>query len=577
MWCFTRSPSTSDARGKHICVPRASNNAALPLLCTSCQCFRASGLATLAGSPAQLRACVALTLSAMPISDGLKAQILRYYFAEHWRVGTIARQLGVHHSSVERVLREAGVERERRRPRRPALVDPFIPFITEVLEQFPTLTAARLFDMVKERGYPGGPDNFRHRIAELRPRRPREAYLRLRTLPGEQAQLDWAHFGKLTIGRAERPLMAFVMVLSYSRYTFMRFFLNATLANLVRGHVEAFSVFGGCTRTILYDNMKSVVLERRGDAIRFHPTLLELAAHYRFEPRPVAPARGNEKGRVERLIRFIRDSFFSARRFRDLEDLNAQADVWCRTRAAERPCPEDRQRTVQEVFDEERPQLLDLPDNPFPCEERVEVNVAKTPYVRFDLNDYSIPFECTRRTLVVFATLDTVRILDGNDVIASHPRSFDRGQQIEDPAHIEALLAYKRHAREHRAKDRLHHAAPSATALFLAAAERNHHLSVLTRGLIELLNAHGAGDLERAIAEALQRDTPHLAGVRHLIDQHRHQTGRPPPLPLALPDDPRLRALHVRPHNLADYDQLNTDNPHETDDDEHNEHNDHNP
>ena len=158
--------------------------------------------------------------------------------------------------------------------------------------------------------------------------------------------------------------------------------------------------------------------------------------------------------------------------------------------------------------------------------------------MRFDLNDYSIPFECTRRTLVVFATLDTVRILDGNDVIASHPRSFDRGQQIEDPAHIEALLAYKRHAREHRAKDRLHHAAPSATALFLAAAERNHHLGVLTRGLIELLNAHGAGDLERAIAEALQRDTPHLAGVRHLIDQHRHQTGRPPPLPLALPDDP---------------------------------------
>ena len=121
----------------------------------------------------------------MPINDERKAQILRYFFAEHWRVGTIARQLAVHHSSVERVLREAGVERERQRPRRPALIDPFIPFITEVLEQFPTLTAARLFDMVKERGYPGGPDNFRHRIAQLRPRRPREAFLRLRTLPGE--------------------------------------------------------------------------------------------------------------------------------------------------------------------------------------------------------------------------------------------------------------------------------------------------------------------------------------------------------------------------------------------------------
>ena len=160
-------------------------------------------------------------------------------------VGTIASQLGVHHSTVERVLGEAGVERERRRARRPSKLDPYMGFITETLERFPTLTAARLFDMVTARGYSGGPDHFRHRIAQLRPRRPREAYLRLRTLPGEQAQVDWAHFGKLTIGRAERPLMAFVLVLSYSRYAFLRFSLGASLAHLIRGHVEAFSTLGG--------------------------------------------------------------------------------------------------------------------------------------------------------------------------------------------------------------------------------------------------------------------------------------------------------------------------------------------
>ncbi|MFQ5937923.1 MAG: IS21 family transposase [Acidiferrobacterales bacterium] len=503
----------------------------------------------------------------MPISDQCKAQILRYYFVEHWRVGTIARQLAVHHSTVERVLREAGVEREHQRQRRSSMLDPYVALITQTLEQFPSLSAARLFDMVKARGYAGGPDHFRHRIAQLRPRRAREAYLRLRTLPGEEAQVDWAHFGKLTIGHAERPLMAFVMVLSYSRYTFLRFYLNATLANLVRGHVEAFATLGGCARKVLYDNMRSVVLERRADAIRFHPTLLELAAHYRFEPRPVALARGNEKGRVERMIRFVRDSFFTARSFRDLDDLNAQADLWCRTRAAERPCPEDRQRTVREVFDEERPKLLDLPDNPFPTEERVEVHIAKTPYARFDGNDYTVPHDCVGRTLVVVATLDTVRILDGNDRIASHPRSFERGQQIEDPAHIEALLAHKRQGREHRAKDRLHHAAPSAKALFLAAAERRQHLGVLTRGLIELLNAYGAVALEHAIAEALERDAAHLAGVRHLIDQHRQQSGQPPALALALPDDPRLRTQHVRAHDLADYDQLQSDNQHGCDDD----------
>ena len=492
----------------------------------------------------------------MAIHDELKAQILRYHFVEHWRVGTIARQLGIHHSTVERVLGAAGVERARQRPRRPSKLDLYVEFITETLERFPTLTAARLFEMVQARGYPGGPDHFRHRIASMRPRRAPEAYLRLRTLPGEQAQVDWAHFDKLTIGRAQRPLMAFVLVLSYSRYPFVRFFLNASLANLIRGHVAAFSSLGGSVKTVLYDNMRSVVLERHADAIRFHPTLLALAAHYRFEPRPVAPARGNEKGRVERLIRFVRDRFFRARHFHHLDDLNAQAEQWCRTRAAERPCPEDRQRTVAEVFAEERPHLLALPDNPFPCEERVEVCVAKTPYVRFDANDYSVPHRYVGRSLVVSATLHTVRILDANTVLASHPRSFDRGQQIEDPTHIEALERNKRAARTHRATDRLHHAAPSAKALFAAAAQRHHHLGVLARGLIELLNAYGPVALERAIAAALESDAAHLAGVRHLIDQHRQQSRKPPPLPLALPDDPRRRSLSVRPHNLADYDRL---------------------
>jgi transposase len=95
---------------------------------------------------------------------------------------------------------------------------------------------------------------------------------------------------------------------------------------------------------LLYDNLKSAVLERQGEAIRFHPTLLALAGHYRFEPRPVAVARGNEKGRVERAIRYIRDPFFVARSLQDLADLNAQAEAWCRGAAADRPCPEDRRR-----------------------------------------------------------------------------------------------------------------------------------------------------------------------------------------------------------------------------------------
>ena len=493
------------------------------------------------------------------IARALEAEILRLHHAEHWPIGTIAAQLRVHHSTVRRVLAQAGVEVLKKATVRASIVAPYMAFIVETLAKYPTLRASRLHTMVRERGYTGAPDHFRAIVARLRPRPAAEAYLRLRTLPGEQSQCDWAHFGKLTIGRAERVLMAFVMVLSYSRQLFLRFYLGASMSYFIRGHVEAFAYFAAVPRVVLYDNLRSAVLERAGDAIRFNPTLLELAAHYRFEPRPVAVARGNEKGRVERAIRFARDAFFAAREFRDLDDLNVQALAWCEGAAAERPCPEDRRRSVREVFAEEQPHLLSLPDNPFPCEERVEVSVRKTPYVRFDLNDYTIPHDHVNRTLMVLATLDTVRILEGSEVIATHPRSFDRGAQVEQPSHIEALITHKRAASTHRGQDRLQHAAPSAKSLFLLAAERGAHLGVLTRGLLQLLDSHGAQALEAAIAAALAEDTAHLGAVRHFIDAHAHARGQRPPIAVSLPNDPRLQNLSVRAQPLTDYDQLTKD------------------
>jgi transposase len=269
-----------------------------------------------------------------------EAEILRLYSAESWLRGTIARQLSVHHSVVTRVLEQAGHAPAAHAPR-PSIADPFIPFIIETLKKYSTLRASRLYQMVKQRGYPGGPDHFRRIVARHRPRPPAEAYLRLRTLPGEQAQVDWAHFGKIEIEGATRKLMAFVMVLSWSRHIFLRFYLGAAMANFLRGHVDAFAYFGGIPRVLLYDNLKSAVLERAGDAIRFNPEIIALAKHYRFEPRPVAVRRGNEKGRVERAIRYIRDNFFAAREWRNLDNLNDQALSWCTGTAADRKSLEE--------------------------------------------------------------------------------------------------------------------------------------------------------------------------------------------------------------------------------------------
>jgi len=491
----------------------------------------------------------------MVTSPEIEAQILRYYHAEKWKIDTIATQLHVHHSVVRRVLAQAGLPRTGPPPR-PSQVDAYLPFIQETLEKFPTLTASRLYAMVRERGYPGRPDHFRHVIACHRPRPKAEAYLRLRSLPGEQSQVDWGHFGYMNIGRARRPLMAFVMVLSHSRQIFLRFFLDARMENFLRGHVAAFQAFAGVSRVLLYDNLKSAVLERRGDAIRFHPTLLAFAGHYRYEPRPVAVARGNEKGRVERAIRYVRESFFAARSFIDLDDLNVKAEAWCAGQAADRRCPAEPTRTVREVFADEQPRLLALPDNPAPLLERVEVRVGKTPYVRFDLNDYSVPAAHVQRTLTVLAEPHELRIVDGANVLACHRRSYDKGAQIEDPAHIQALVEQKRAARQHRATDRLIQAAPAARDLLVRAAERGGNLGAIVVGLQRQLDRYGAAELQAGILEALARDVPHPHAVRLALERRREQRGEAPPIAIAMPAHVQARDVLVRPHDLGTYDRL---------------------
>jgi len=309
-------------------------------------------------------------------------------------------------------------------------------------------------------------------------------------------------------------------------------------------------------RVLLYDNLKSAVLERHGQAIRFNPALLAFAGHYRFEPRPVAVARGNEKGRVERAIRYIRDAFFAGRTFTDLTDLNAQADTWTGGFAPDRRCPEDVSLTVREAFVQEAPRLLALPENPYPTDEQVAVSVGKTPYVRFDLNDYSVPHQQVQRTLTVVAGQEQVRILDGQTVLAAHPRSYDRGAQIEIPSHIEKLIEHKHQAGHHRGTDRLVQAAPRSRDLLVRAAERGYSLGALTSALLRLLDRFGAAELQAGIEEALARDVPHSNAVRHALERRREAREAPPPVAIVLPDHVQRRDRPVQPHRLETYDQI---------------------
>jgi transposase len=488
------------------------------------------------------------------------AEIRRLYYGEHWKVGTIAAALGVHHDTVRGAIAR-DTQGLRRGTCRVTMLDPYLPFIRDTLAHYPRLRATRLFEMVKSRGYPGSVVQLRRWVRLIRPAATAMVYRRLTTLAAEEAQVDWGAFGSIRIGRGVRPLSGFVMVLSYSRAMFALFTVDQTLESFLRGHVEALAAFQGVARTLVYDNLRSAVLERAGAAIRFHPRLLELAGHYHFAPRPCTPGRGNEKGKVERQISYLRQAFFAARTFVDVDDLNAQFRRWRDTVAHQRPHPEHRDCTVAEVLAEEQPRLLPLPAHPFETAVMRTVTSGKTPYVRFDRNSYSIPHTHVRRPLTLLASPTAVRLLAGAEEIARHPRSYDTNQVIEQEAHVAGLVAVTRQSNPSTARDRLRVAVPATTTLLERLAAGGEPLRHHVARLLTLLDDYGSQELAAAIAQALDRDALGAGAIAHILETRRRQRGLRPPMPMALPDRPGVRDLDITPHRLETYDALTRRDP----------------
>jgi len=363
----------------------------------------------------------------------------------------------------------------------------------------------------------------------------------------------------VVIGRARRRLSGFVLTLSYSRALWLEFFFDQSLENFLLGHVHAFHDWGGAPRSLETDNLRSVVLERRGDAIHFHPRFLELSAHYHFTTRPSNPRAGWEKGRVERAIQYVRSSFFAARPFTTLEDFNRQALRWRDQVAHQRPWPGDDSRTVAQAFQEEIPRLLPLPAHPFSCDAIRTVYADKTLWVRFDLNDYSVPPAALGRPLTLVASPSTVRLLDGATEIASHRRSYDRHEQIEDPAHRQTLLEEKRKALGSTASTRLSALVPESQAFLQAAFERGQSALRLTRQLLRLLDDYGVSELAAALREALEHETPHLSSVAFILARRHRQRRQRAPLAVNLSRRPDLENLTVSNPSLEAYDDLTQD------------------
>jgi transposase len=187
------------------------------------------------------------------IEEETRAHIRYLFYAEHWKVGTIARELMLHPDTVRHAI-ETDRFANTTKTLRPSMTDAYADFIREVLDKHPRLRATRIFHMIQDRGYRGSVVQVRRFVSCVRPTH-KEAFLRLRTFPGEQGQVDWASFGNVPVGRARRQLSCFVTTLSYSRGLYFEFFFDQQMENFLRGHVHAFEDWKGLPRILLYDNL----------------------------------------------------------------------------------------------------------------------------------------------------------------------------------------------------------------------------------------------------------------------------------------------------------------------------------
>lgn len=479
----------------------------------------------------------------------VQAEILRLAYAERWSVTRIAHHVGVNWKSVRKVVQRRSVALARARPRpRPTLLTPFQAHLQALLAQDPERSAVNCLQHLRAAGYRGGITTLRVHLARRRPAPAREAFVSLTFAPAEAVQIDWGEFGDVFgIGRA---VHAFLLVLCYSRLLTVEFTFSQTLEAFLRCHEHAFVVLGGYARDAQYDNLATAVAERRGRLVRWNPRFLAYAGHCGFRPVACNVGRGNEKGRVEDSVKYLRTNFWPGRTFRDLADLNAQALAWRDTVANAREHRVTR-KVPSLLVAEERPHLLPLRE-PYDTDEVRSVIVPPSFRVAFDSNRYSVPWRLVGKPLTVRADAETVTLWYGTHRVARHARCWRRDQEVVLPAHADGLLAHKPGAQGQWQVQAVEALGPHARQYLTLIRAGTRSLRAELEHLLLLTTLYGPAPVEAALGACLAQA---IVGSDHVARWLTLQTAgpvAPPPLTLG---DPRLTVPPVRP-NLQRYDAL---------------------
>ena len=492
-------------------------------------------------------------MKAAATSNPMAAEVLRLHLVEGVSLRAIAHKLKL----SRKTLRKSLGRKPRPKPRetesvRSRLLDPYRGAIRTMLDDCPHLRAPAVLERLRPLGFGGGVTIVRDLLRELRPHAEREPFLTLDFPPGKAVQVDWADFGFALPG-CPRRVSAFVMVLCYSRMLYLEFTLSQTQGTLSRCMERGLHFFGGSTLVDIFDNMKTVVLSHTPQATVFHPKFLHYAAARGFGVVACNPRKGNEKGRVERPIGFVRERCWPGRRFRDLFDLNAQAALW-RDDFANHRIHEQTGKVPALVFEHEEKSLLKpLPETPFDTDDVLGTGVTKTFRVHFDRNRYSVPWRLVRQSVVVRGKDDAVAVFLGPKQVALHARSWSINEDIKHASHEQGVLERKPRASASALPTGLDGLEEIGTRYFkvLAASSRSVQREMVRLTL--LVELFGDSATRSAIDEVMK--TGHV-GAEYVEYVLRHRRGLTPAVPPLRLGRPELDAITLREPDLSLYDQL---------------------
>lgn len=467
-----------------------------------------------------------------------------------------------HGLSLSKIAEELGldprtvahwVEKEHFTQRKPGLreskLDPFKNDIQRMLAAH-RYSAAQILARLREMGFEGGYSIVKDYVRTVRPR-PSSAFLTLSFAPGECAQVDWGSFGSVPVGSTVRRLSFFVMVLCYSRMMYLEFTVSQTMEHFLACHQNAFSFFNAVPKRIMVDNLKSAVLSRIiGKDPVFNPRYLDFARHYDFTITPCGVGKGNEKGRVENGVGYVKKNFLAGLAIPDFTAINPAARHWLDNIANVRIHGATRQKPA-DLFEKELPCLDPLPVNPFDIATVSQVRASSQFRITVDTNRYSVPAEYAGALLTLKASPDRLCIYHQDKLIARHSRSYDRHQDFEDPDHPKELLAQRRKARDQKIFMRFLSLSPRAEAYWKCLAQRRMNPKHHVRKIVALSEIYTPEAVSRAMEDAFVYQAFSSEYIANILEQRARIKTEPGALHLTRRED--LLDLTITPPDLSIY------------------------